>query len=231
MWKGLSTRRRKGRKCSWWPNLVMFPWWTWSDAWERRKRIRKRLGTGGIILLLLSPIGAKGNQGVARLTPPLPLARASEWSGTRRKTTTPGKSLVQVIDTERWRKNSVSCLEWVCWQLFPQFPSRTPVLSRLWCGDPGKKRAANAGTKHSIFIHTIYRIGWNFLVIVRDWGGELAFPLPHNTSTPRSWLQDEEEVSCNIFSDRLLFWIWLHMPKIRFFPAISFTCHHERYLM
>ena len=22
----------------------------------------------------------------------------------------------------------------------------------------------------------------------------MAFPLPHNTSTPRSWLQDEEEV-------------------------------------
>ena len=32
------------------------------------------------------------------------------------------------------------------------------------------------------------------LLICRDWGGELAFPLPHNTSTPRSWLQDEEEV-------------------------------------
>ena len=33
-----------------------------------------------------------------------------------------------------------------------------------------------------------------FTPFFRDWGGELAFPLPHNTSTPRSWLQDEEEV-------------------------------------
>ena len=39
-----------------------------------------------------------------------------------------------------------------------------------------------------------YLAAWVNFLFLRDWGGELAFPLPHNTSTPRSWLQDEEEV-------------------------------------
>jgi hypothetical protein len=29
---------------------------------------------------------------------------------------------------------------------------------------------------------------------VQDWGGELTFPLPATSSTPRTWLQDQEEV-------------------------------------
>jgi hypothetical protein len=28
----------------------------------------------------------------------------------------------------------------------------------------------------------------------QDWGGELTFPLPATSSTPRTWLQDQEEV-------------------------------------
>jgi hypothetical protein len=31
-------------------------------------------------------------------------------------------------------------------------------------------------------------------VCIQDWGGELTFPLPATSSTPRTWMQDQEEV-------------------------------------
>ena len=36
-----------------------------------------------------------------------------------------------------------------------------------------------------------------------DWGGELSFPLLSNNTTPKSWLQDHEEVckSCSLHDD------------------------------
>ena len=77
--------------------------------------------------------------------------------------------------------------------MFPQFRSKTPVSWRLWFEGPGRRPGASAGTKNIQFPKNLDWPG--FTPHFRDWGGELAFPLPHNTSTPRSWLQDEEEVS------------------------------------
>ena len=94
---------------------------------------------------------------------------------------------------ERLRKNSVSVLKKESAdKCSPSSPGK--YLLHQDCGSRVLEGGAEPvlGLKTIIFLKNLNFPG--FTPHFRDWGGELAFPLPHNTSTPRSWLQDEEEV-------------------------------------
>ena len=52
--------------------------------------------------------------------------------------------------------------------------------------------------ENTCFIKTVVKGSWEEArQQCWDWGGELAFPLLSNKTTPKSWMQDDEEVSWN----------------------------------
>ena len=54
--------------------------------------------------------------------------------------------------------------------------------------------------ENTCFIKTVVKGSWEEArQQCWDWGGELSFPLLSNNTTPKSWLQDDEEVGTQLF--------------------------------